>query len=111
MAPAALCRDHITATGGRRPTGGGPYNRRMSWLGGRTVVALDASGLDGVNVGRGLRRGEVSAHERVPLALGALRPDPVETSLREPAVVQAALEELLERLGRPARATLVLPMG
>ena len=88
-----------------------PYNRRMSWLGGRTLVALDASGLTGAGIGRGFRRGEVGASVRVPLEPGALVPDPVETGLRNPAAVEAALADLLDRLGRPPRATLVLPMG
>ena len=88
-----------------------PYNRRMSWLGGRTLVALDASGLTGAGLGRGFRRGEVGASVRVPLEPGALVPDPVETGLRDPAVVKAALADLLDRLGRHPRATLVLPMG
>ena len=80
-------------------------------MGRRTIVALDASGLSGAGFQRGLRRGEVGTAERVPLEAGALVPDPVETSLRNPVAVKAALVELLERLGRPARATLVLPMG
>ena len=83
----------------------------MSWLGGRTVVALDASGLTGAGLLRGLRRTEVRAAERVPLPPGALVPDPVASSLREPEVVKAALAVMLDRLGHPARATLVLPMG
>ena len=83
----------------------------MSWLRGRTVVALDASGLTGATLLRGLRRSEAGAAERVPLEAGALVPGPVETSLRNPAAVEAALAELLARLGRPPRATLVLPLG
>ena len=80
-------------------------------MGGRTIVALDASGLTGAAFPRGLRRGEVDKALRVPLATGALVPDPVETSLRQPTVVKAALTELLDGLGHPPRATLVLPLG
>jgi hypothetical protein len=83
----------------------------MSWLGGRTVVALDASGLSGAGLQRGLRRREVRTAVRVPLEPGALVPDPVESGLRQPAAVRAALTELVDRLGRPPQATLVLPMG
>lgn len=83
----------------------------MSWLGGRTIVALDASGLTGAGLLRGLRRGQVRTAVRVPLEPGALVPDPVESSLKHPATVKGALQELLDRLGRPPRATLVLPMG
>lgn len=83
----------------------------MSWLGGRTVVALDATGLTGAALARGLRRGEAAAPLRVSLPAGALVPDPVESSLKRPADVKAGLAELLDRLGRPPKATLVLPMG
>ena len=54
----------------------------MSWLGGRTVVALDATGLTGAGLARGLRRGEVATALRVPLEAGALVPDPVEGGAR-----------------------------
>ena len=92
------------------------YNRAriidlVSWLGGHTIVALDASGLTGVGLLRGLRRREVRTAVRVPLEPGALVPDPVESSLKHPPAVKEALLELLGRLGRPPRATLVLPMG
>ena len=109
MAPAVLAA--IIQQRSRRLTRARPYNRGMSWLGGRTIVALDATGLTGAGLGRGLRRGEVATALRVPLEPGALVPDPVETSLKRPAEVKAALAELLGRLGRPPRATLVLPMG
>ena len=83
----------------------------MSWLGDRTMVALDASGLTGATLRRGLWRGDAANTERVPLESGALVPGPVETSLRNHAAVKSALAELLDRLGRPPKATLVLPMG
>jgi hypothetical protein len=109
MAPVVLAA--IIQQRPRRPTGARPYNRRMSWLGGRTLVALDASGLTGAGLQRGFRRGEVATSVRVSLEPGALVPDPVETSLRNPAAVKVALTDLLDRLGHPPRATLVLPMG
>lgn len=83
----------------------------MSWRGSRTIVALDASGLTAAGVVRGLRRGEAPNALRVPLEAGALVPDPVAPSLHRPAEVKAAFVDLLDRLGRPPKATLVLPMG
>jgi len=83
----------------------------MSLLGGRTLVALDRSGLLGVVLERTLRGRKARARERVPLHEGALEPSPGETNLQQPEPVRAALRELSLRLGRPSRVTLVLPVG
>jgi hypothetical protein len=82
----------------------------MGLLGDRTVVAIDASGLAGTALPGRLRSAEART-ERVPLEPGALVPSPVEPNLVQPAVVKAALTSLVERLGRPSRITLVLPLG
>lgn len=82
----------------------------MGLLGERTVVAIDASALTGTSVRGRLRSGEALS-QRVVLEPGALVPSPSEPNLARPAVVKAALASLLERLGRPSRMTLVLPLG
>jgi hypothetical protein len=83
----------------------------MSLASGRAVLALDASGLSGATVKRTFRGAEVKAAERVSLEPGVLVPSPLLANLVRPAAVKTALAELLDRLGRPARATLVLPLG
>jgi hypothetical protein len=83
----------------------------MGLTSGRSVLALDASGLAGAAVKRTFRGAEVRSAERVSLEPGALVPSPTEPNLARPAAVKAALTELLDRLGRPARATVVLPLG
>jgi hypothetical protein len=75
------------------------------------VVALDGSGLRGAVLSRGITRVEARALDRVPLDLAALVPSPTEPNLVRPEAVKAALDQVLERLGRPARATFVLPLG
>jgi hypothetical protein len=96
----------------RGPPGlGGSYNRLKVWWRGRVVVALDGSGLRGAVLSRGITRVEARALDRVPLDLAALVPSPTEPNLVRPDAVQAALDQVLERLGRPARATFVLPLG
>jgi hypothetical protein len=82
----------------------------MSLLGAHTVVAIDASGLTGGTLPGRFRSGEVLM-QRVSLEPGALLPSPAEPNLARPAAVKAALDTLLERLSRPARITLVLPLG
>jgi hypothetical protein len=83
----------------------------MSWWSGRVVVALDGSGLQGAVLSRGFGRVEARVLDRVALGQDALVPSPTEPNLVRPEVVKAALDQLLEKLGRPARATLVLPLG
>lgn len=75
------------------------------------VVALDGLGLQGAVLSRGFGRVEVRALDRVALGQEALVPSPTEPNLVRPDVVKAALDQLLEKLGRPARATFVLPLG
>jgi len=75
------------------------------------IVALDGSSLQGAVLSRGFGRVEARVLDRVALGQEALVPSPTEPNLVRPDVVKAALDQLLEKLGRPAHATFVLPLG
>jgi hypothetical protein len=84
----------------------------MGILPGRLVVALDAGGVSGGLVSRGLRGTRLRQCARIPLPEGALLPRPLEANLPDRSAVVAALEELRARLRVNGRgATLILPDG
>jgi hypothetical protein len=81
-------------------------------LGGpRLVVALDAEGVCGVQVGRRFGRAQVRSFARSTLAPGALVPGPYEPNLARRGEVLAALGRIHRELGTGRRATLILPDG
>jgi hypothetical protein len=83
----------------------------MAWWSGRVVVAFDASSVQGAVLAPGFGRVEARVVERIPLGPETLVPSPTEPNLARRDAIGAGLRELLEKLGRPPKATLVLPLG
>jgi hypothetical protein len=83
----------------------------MPWWASPAWVALDAGSVCGARAGGWRAGSDRAAPARVDLERGALVPSPADPNLVRPAAVQAAIAAVLDRLGRPARATLLLPAG